>query len=139
MRREYKSGSRYALWRWKDIYWNEELYLRRLILIQCPLFSIMLHWFHSEDKQRHLHNHPVSMLSIVLRGYYVEEVYDSGIRKIKWWNFIPSYKFHKVIYASLNCTTLCFAGPREQGWGFLTKHGFIPWRKYHEEHEGSTS
>ena len=145
LRREYKTGSAYAIWRWKDIYWQGELYLRRLILVQCPLFSIMLHWIKQPDKQRHLHDHPVSMLSIILRGAYLEQtgkynscnIYLAHVRK--WYNWIPYTKAHKIFGVCGNVITLCFVGPRKQEWGFYTENGKIPWKEYHKLYDSSTS
>ena len=138
MRREYKHGSKYALWRWKDIYWNNQLYLRRLILFQCPLFSIMLHWFHSPDMQRHLHDHPVSMLSVILKGWYLEER-ESGQHIRDFLNWIPSTTAHRIASVSFGTITLCFAGRRKREWGFHTEDGWIHWKDYHTKYEGSTS
>ena len=143
MRREYKTGSAYALWRWKDIYWQGELYLRRLILVQCPLFSIMLHWIKQPDKQRHLHDHPVSMLSIILSGCYIEVINPYGQHRPilhTWYNWIPNHKAHKITAVPIGGTiTLCFAGPRRQEWGFFTEQGKIHWQEYHKLYDSSTS
>ena len=132
MRREYKTGTKWCAWRWKDIYWRGELYLRRLIIFQCPLFSIMLHWIKQPDKQRHLHDHPVSMLSIILKGKYIEDYWTAdesfywpfgfpiGQREIRWINWIPSYRAHQIVAVhESGVITLCFAGPREREWGIL--------------------
>ena len=150
MRREYKTGSKYALWMWKDIYWRGELYLRRLILVQCPLFSIMLHWIKQPDKQRHLHDHPVSMLSILLKGEYLEatdycflgngNIWPDKYKHAKWFNWIPATKKHRITHIpDSGCITLCIAGPRTREWGFYTEEGWIQWQKYHELYDSSTS
>ena len=142
MRREYKTGSMYALWRWKDIYWRGELYLRRLILIQCPLFSVMLHFIKSPDRQRHLHDHPVSMLSIILSGSYWEATgsrLNYRLRYRKWFNWIPATKKHRITHVHGKCITLCFAGRRVREWGFYTEHGWVQWQQYHKLYDSSTS
>ena len=140
-RREYEHGSRYALWRWKDIYWNGRLYLRRLILVQCPLGSIMLHWIKSPDKQRHLHDHPVSMLSFILSGGYWELTADRYTHWKRRFNYIDCYKPHKIVavHPYKETITLCLAGRRKRDWGFYTEGGWIHWKVYHEMYEGSTS
>ena len=138
MRREYKSGTKYCIWQWKEIFWRNELYLTRLILIQCPLFSVMLHWIHAPDKQRHLHDHPVSMICFVLSGYYCEYTKTSTHkiqkpRLVNWVNWIPFNKQHQIVIISKSpVITLCFAGRRVQEWGFYTKNGWIPHKEYQE-------
>lgn len=151
MRREYKTGSKWAIWRWKDVFYKEHLYLRRLIIFQCPLFSIMLHWFHDHDRQAHLHNHPVDFISIVLRGWYIEETYSDwsaipGVRSLtfykrKFLNFIPHTKYHRItaFSHSKKPITLCFAGPHKQTWGFMVDGAFMDWKTYHSIYESSTS
>lgn len=143
MRREYKTGTQYCVWRWKDIYWKGELYLRRLIIVQCPLFSIMFHWIKAPDRQRHLHDHPVSMLSIILSGLYWETWEfngKSGLRYVSSYNWIPAHKRHRITHVYPGgCITLCIAGPRVREWGFHTEDGWIHWQKYHELYDSSTS
>ena len=147
MRREYKTGTKWCVWRWKDMFWNNELYLRRLILFQCPLFSVFLHWFHNPDKQAHLHDHPVNFLSIILRGGYEE------VRKINGWrleqrgygsigsrfNFVSAYDAHRVARLHGKPLTLCIAGRRLRQWGFHTQQGWIRWQEYEKIYNGSTT
>lgn len=140
MRREYKTGSKWAFWRWKDIYWNNTLYLRRLYIFHCPLGSIMLHWFFKPDQQRHLHDHPAPFVAFVLRGWYIEETKTGRRNFIEWFNYIPPLKQHRVSTISDPCPiTLCFAGRRKRVWGFYTEDGFMEWDAYLEKYEGSTS
>lgn len=142
IRREYKSGTKYCIWRWKEIFWQGELYLTRLHIFQCPLFSIMLHWIHTPDLQRHLHDHPVSMLCFILWGSYLE-VYDpyQGKLKPQWvdsewrsfFNWIPANKVHRIVEISKSpVITLCFAGRRKREWGFYTENGWVHWRLYQQ-------
>lgn len=51
-----------------------DVYLRRLYLIDCPLFGVMLHNIRRPDQDRALHDHPFSFVSLILRGGYVEEL-----------------------------------------------------------------
>ena len=140
MRREYKTGSSWALWRLKDICWEGKLYLRRLYLVHTPLGSIMVHWFHAPDQQRHLHDHPAPFIAFVLRGWYVEDVGYGYTRLIEWFNYIPPHKKHRVsIVSKKTPITLCFAGRRARVWGFYTEEGFMPWQDYLAKYEGSTT
>lgn len=138
--REYEHGMQWCVWRWKDIEEGGRLYLRRLHVFQCPLFSIMIHWFHSPDRNRHLHDHPVDMLSIVLRGWYLEEeplpqfsgskTFPTGMRVVEWLNWIPHKKIHRIVGVYGDPVTLCIAGPRRQEWGFYTEEGWVHWKEY---------
>lgn len=145
MRREYESGMQWCVWRWKDIYWKGNLYLRRLHIFQCPLFAIMLHWIQDIDRQKHMHDHPVSMISFVLRGWYTETRWNvrKGTRSYhsrNWVNWIPSRSIHKITnLPHEGCVTLVICGWRERSWGFYTKNGWIPWREYHDLYGGETS
>jgi len=133
VRREYRHGTRWCVWRWKDIVLFGDLYLRRLHVFQCPWFSVLLHWFYKPDPQPDLHDHPVSFLSVVLRGGYTEIREIGGARKtqdIRYLNFIRSQDKHRIVRIDQNTVTLCFAGPREREWGFHTERGFVPWQSY---------
>ncbi len=136
MRREYQHGTSWCFWRWKEIVLKGRPYLTRLILFQCPWFSIMMHWFHSEDPHRDLHDHPVGFLSFVLRGSYVEEVFGYSIhsqtrfRHIRWLNLIRPMHAHRVVKVARKTLTICFAGPRVREWGFYTSKGWVPWKEY---------
>ena len=126
-RREYKSGTRWCVWRWTDVVLGRVLYLRRLHLIQTPLFSVMLHWIHRPDPQPHLHDHPVSFLSFVLRGFYVEKP-----GKTVWFaRFMRATDKHRIVWVPPEgCLTLVFAGPVVRSWGFHTERGWVGWREY---------
>lgn len=136
-RREYKSGTQWCVWQWKDIILNGELYLRRLHIVQTPWFSILLHWILRPDSQRHMHDHPVSFLSIVLWGGYMEERPNSTYRMIhKTYRMIRRVNFkratgvHRIIEVLPHTLTLVFAGPREREWGFHTPAGWVHWKEY---------
>ncbi len=157
MRRMYRSGSRYSLWRWTDVTLDGALYLRRLHLIQTPWFAIMLHWILRPDPQPDLHDHPVTFLSLVLRGWYREWVpapawfpsaplrvlrnQGSAVRYTVtgWWQrrevtrwrlFRPTDRHRICDVSPGGCVTLCFAGPVRRSWGFWTSGGFVEWREY---------
>lgn len=137
--RKYKSGSGFAFWRYTDISTDGDLYLRRLIIAQVPkIGSIMLHWIKRPDRARDLHDHPVSFLSILLRGTYYELIPDptggEKVNFITWWNFKRATDAHRItnVFGPKQVLTLVFAGPKRREWGFHTKRGWIPWRQYEE-------
>ena len=141
-RREYKSGSAWALWRWTDIVVDGELYLRRLHIIQIPIVgAIMLHWIKKPDSHPDLHDHPVSFLSIVLRGSYLEERFVGpprddirALRLVRRFNIVSAKTAHRItnILGPRGVVTLVFAGPKANEWGFYTPAGWQHWRGYKE-------
>lgn len=63
------------------------VYLRRLRIIQCPLFGIYLHQIYEPDTQagRDItmpHDHPYSFLALILVGGYQEQAWEThkGLR-----------------------------------------------------------
>lgn len=53
---------------------DETVYMRRWILLQCPLFSVRLHKFMRSDHDV-LHDHPWSFFTLILSGGYWEDRY----------------------------------------------------------------
>lgn len=140
MRREYKTGSKWAFWRWKTIHFGSTPYLDRLHLVHTPLGGVMLHWFYGPDPQNHRHDHPVDFLSIVLRGNYIEErpvpggfglVLDGYIR---WFNLMRSTGIHRIVWVKPGTITLVFYGPNRRKWGFHTRDGWVHWQDYVKRH-----
>lgn len=138
-RREYKTGTKWCLWRWKDIMLDGALYLRRLHIFQCPWFAVNVHWIYMSDPWRHLHDHPCSFLAIILRGGYTEV--RKGPRggtqffifiKRRWFNMIRAQDRHRIAYIHQDkpAITLCIVGPRRQEWGFFVDGAKIPWKEY---------
>lgn len=133
--RKYKSGSRWAFWRWTQ---TDSGYLTRLHLVLTPWFAICLHWIHKPDAEPHLHDHPVSFLSLVLRGGYYEfrDVHGrdrSGWRR--WFNVVRASELdvHRIALVKRKTLTLCFMSAVRRRWGFHTPSGWIYWRDYNRE------
>jgi hypothetical protein len=89
-----------------------------------------LHHFLAEDDEGH-HNHPWKWsFSIVLRGGYTEEYFDSRYdmlfnipvlskRRVRWFNFIGPTKYHRITELHGDTWTLFFCGGLTgKGWGF---------------------
>lgn len=142
--RLYKSDSRWAFWRWTI---TPSWYIIRLHLLKTPWFAIMLHWINRPDPEPHLHDHPVSFLSLILRGGYEEERERKEsygdfwgawptVRLIRhrWANYIHATDKHRIVYVKPHTLTLCFAGPKVREWGFYTPSGFIPWKEYNRKY-----
>jgi len=91
------------------------LHFRRWKLFGTAWFSVFLHGIYESDKDKHMHNHPWSYCSIIVKGEYVEEYLDGSDTKIrfrnsrplrnfynpKYWpqlfKFQPSTRFHKIL------------------------------------------
>lgn len=136
---EYKSGTRWCFWRWSIV---PSDYIRRLHIVKTPWFAICLHWINHPDPEPHLHDHPVTFLSIILRGWYVERFKDLRLDdrfRVEWrrrTNFIRGdrdYR-HKITRVSNGgCLTLCLMGPKRQEWGFHTPDGWVHWKAYNQK------
>lgn len=134
--REYKSGTRWGVWLWTDV---RTEYITRLHLIKTPWFAVCLHWLNTPDPDPHLHDHPVSFLSIILRGWYKElspRVFGGGGYRVeefthRRFNWVRYSKRHRIIRVGPDTLTLCFMGPKRQEWGFYTARGKVMWKDYY--------
>lgn len=120
--RKYKSGTRWCFWRWTDV---DSEYIVRLHVLKTPWFALCLHWILKPDPEPYLHDHPVTFLSIILRGGYNElRSYDGGdthpVQTHTWYNWVRANRkdCHSIIKVKPHTLTLCFMGPKVQEWGF---------------------
>lgn len=148
--RKYRSGTRWCFWRWTDV---DNEFILRLHILKTPWFAICLHWIRKPDPEPWLHDHPVSFLSIVLRGWYEEmrhplqrwDTYEewraakTRLRMRKWWNWIwasPDDQ-HTITDCAPHTLTLCFMGPKVREWGYHTPEGWVHWKQYsHQKYRG---
>lgn len=119
--------------RWTDV---PTEHIRRLHLLKTPFGAVCLHWLAGADPDPHLHDHPTSFLSIVLRGGYVEHRAKGAQNRIvarHWFNFIKASPEdrHRILDVLPGTLTLCFMGPKVRDWGFHIRGQFIPWRDYY--------
>lgn len=139
-RRTYKSGTAYCLWRWTDV---ASEYITRLHLVKTPWFAICLHWINKPDPEPFHHDHPVSFLSLILRGGYREAVlvsYEQDYwtrekvvyRQHRWFNIIRTTHKHTIVEVQPNTLTLAIMGPKRQEWGFYQREGKVYWKDYYK-------
>ncbi len=134
MRRKYKSGTGWCFWRWTDV---DSEYITRLHVLKTPWFAICLHWINKPDPEPFLHDHPVTFLSVILRGWYRENRNGKSV-KHRWFNWIKASPedTHTITHVGPNTLTLCFMGPKTREWGFHTKPKAGPiwvyWKSYYE-------
>lgn len=129
--RKYRSGTTWCVWRWSDV---DSQYLTRLHLIKTPWFAVCLHWIHKPDPEPFDHDHPVSFVSLILRGGYQEWRSDISCRR-RWINFFRADEAdcHTIYEVDPNTLTLCFMGPKRREWGFHRPQGWIGWKAYYAE------
>lgn len=126
--------SRWAFCRYSVIedFLSGRPYLERLTLIETPWFSLRLHRIRLPDHGRELHDHPWPFLSVVLRGWYDEEIPDSSggtvtrVRRIRWVNWKSATDYHRVVRVpDRGVWTLFLTGQRWRRWTFLTRKGKV--------------
>jgi hypothetical protein len=128
-RREYKSGTRFCAWRWTYVPTD---YIIRLHLVKTPWFALCLHWLNHPDPEPWLHDHPVTFLSLILRGGYSEIRYNGEYRR-RWYNFIRANDAHTITHTDSNTLTFAFMGPKVRDWGYHTDKGWVYWKDYNRE------
>lgn len=124
------------------------LYLWRLYILTTPLFGLKLHWIRKPDYDPDPHDHPWWFISLVLKGWYKEEISDLSflpeskpfwwhnarytlIRTVRWFNRKPARGVHRVLEVSPGgAWTLVLNGHYSRKWGFLTREGWVPYEKY---------
>lgn len=136
-KRKYKSGTKWCFWRWTDV---DSEYITRLHVLKTPWFAICLHWINKPDAEPWLHDHPVSFLSIILRGQYTEfrklehiKTWSKFVKTHKWFNFVRAKPedHHRIVSVAPHTLTLCLMGPKVREWGFHTRDGWVHWKDYY--------
>lgn len=139
--RKYAHGSRWALWRWTDV---PSRFIVRLHLVMTPWFSLVLHWIKGPDPEPHLHDHPVSFVSLILWGAYTELRYQGPGRANRmvthnWFNRIQAgtWDRHRIVSVRPHTTTLCLMGPKRREWGYHLRSG--RWMHYRDYQRSDAS
>lgn len=95
--------------------------------------SIRIHHIVRPDQSRHLHNHPWDARTIILEGWYCEELED---RKYRWreqgdTTAIQNDLYHRIQQVPCSGTwTLFITYSKSHQWGFKVDGEFVPYRKY---------
>lgn len=96
--------------------------------------GIRLHHILREDYDRHGHNHPWGFRSVILSGWYEEELLlADGSQIIQRVTAGDTYRrardqYHRITEIGREgpLLTLCFLeGLQPDGWGFMTAHGHV--------------
>lgn len=95
-------------------------FLLRYTILHFKKLHIRIHHILSEDKTPFLHNHPFNFISIILKGYYIEQLLvGDKIKTIKHTRgsiIIRSHKQFHRISECINCTTLFFTWKKDIKW-----------------------
>jgi hypothetical protein len=120
-------------------------YIDRLRLLTTPVLSAYIHRIHGPDLQADPHNHPGWFISLILAGFYEEEIWDHPLDRhilsrveTVYVRFRSKYSLrmmrrsqaHKIVRVEGLLWTLVITGPRYHDWGFWTKHGYVSWKDY---------
>lgn len=120
-------------------------YMRRWILSLPFGLMVRVHHIQRADADDELHDHPFGFVSLVLRGWYVEELpaehrmqsaMPGGLRT--YTTRRPgsiarrrSHVAHRISRVSEGGVwTLVFARRGERQWGFYTANGWVPWTEF---------
>ena len=139
-----KRSPRWAFWKWLTIRDRTDpgrVYLRRLRIVDTPLFGVYLHWIYLPDREREPHDHPWKFLSVILRGGYTEKVYWTfnqflrGQRSCERHgrfsvHTMPLESAHRIDALEDRTVTLVVRGRRCKSWGFWTRNGVVDWKDY---------
>lgn len=77
-----------------------------------------------------MHDHPVSFLSLVLRGWYLMRT-PKGTRATSWFRWYRATDKHTITWVAPKTLTLCLMGPKVREWGFHTRMGWIMWKDFY--------
>lgn len=105
--------------------------------------NIYIHEFVRSDEDDP-HNHPWPNVTVLLRGEYYEDVYNTDgtvtektlLRTAGDVVYRDSSAVHAIIETSPDCLTLFITGRKETDWGFWKDGLFIPWESYHANSAG---
>lgn len=110
------------------------VHFRRWRILYTPWFKINLHGIYKHDEDKHLHNHPWNFLSIVLSGWYVEDI--DGKLNLRYPGQIAKRTkkiFHKISsVCSKSVYTLNIMWGKQEVWGYQVDGKFIDHETYRE-------
>lgn len=112
--------------------------------------ALRLHQICTPDYDPHMHDHPWSFVSLVLRGGYMERrpvsVEPSFISTDEREDYFPTHRRsgsialrrstdrHLISYVESDTWTLVALGPKRHWWGFFTATGKVHWKAYPSVH-----
>jgi hypothetical protein len=118
---------------------KEHDYLKRFYIFRSKLFSVFIHQFWASDAD-HIHDHPWSNISWIIRGGYHETSADGTIeyRKKGFKTYRNAEIFHRISigdHSPGEAWTIFIHFKRKREWGFLTPEGWMPAAEYGAKYE----
>ncbi len=123
-----------------DIYFGDDLYMRRWRIGHRFRWSLRIHHIVRSDRDRELHDHPFDFVSLILWGGYVEITPTrftdpEGTPNHRRWygpGSIIRRKAENLHRLELKrpAWTLVLRGPIRREWGFVTTMGWVPWQDF---------
>jgi hypothetical protein len=111
-------------------------YMTRWVLDLGWFGALRLHHIHRADDDLEHHDHPFSFLSLVVKGWYWEEL-GGGRRTIRRGRFSLAYRnagcAHRISHVSPGgCWTALWTTPKQSRseWGFYTDSGWVHWKVF---------
>lgn len=111
--------------------------------IQGLPFNAVIHHFSEKDKNEHIHDHPWSFTSHVIKGSYIERIYEiingrieitDVLRREGTSHFVPATLIHEILdFPKGQCTTIVLPQPWQREthfWKF--EDGVAYSRKWNE-------
>jgi hypothetical protein len=121
-------------------FWDpDQVYLKRWWVLRTRWFIVRIHKIMMSDSDRDLHDHPWSFWSWILKGSYIEEIWDEDdqMKKIKLrprWSlgFRNATQLHRLTLENDDepVWTIVVSGRSERDWGFQTDDGWLIWHEY---------
>lgn len=99
--------------------------MKRLRIVQTPLFGVYLHFIYREDRDPVPHDHPWNFFRMVLRGGYTEEYYGRIIGATRTLQplrpgYFPTDSYHRITSVQPGTVSLVVVGRKTRIWGFWT-------------------
>jgi hypothetical protein len=114
-----------------------ELHFQRYRLLATPFLNIYVHRLCKSDREKHMHDHPWSFITLILWRGYMEymESYPEGISR-KWLHIVyhkaeEVHKF-KLLDETKSTWTLVITGPRRREWGYKVGSDWFDNQTYRE-------
>lgn len=112
---------------------NGMVHFKRWRLIECPFFNIYIHRIYVRDKDKHLHDHPWSYFSFILKGEYIEETPEGLNTKYECsFGIKKSTDFHKIHTVVRPVTSLFITGPKKRVWGYDVDGTWVDFKTYRD-------
>ncbi len=113
---------------------DDVLHFKRWRLLKTPWFEVYIHGIYHKDEDKHLHNHPWNIWTMILWGSYIEELMGKDCKSTKHkirtflnMGYRNSERFHCIREViSKKVYTLAIVGKRKSHeWGYHTEKGFV--------------